>query len=356
MSIEKKLYEIKGLPVLQNKMFSSVIDAVNCATGDMQLVQNLETGLIYNKDFRSELAVYDENYQNEQALSNSFQKHLDDVAALIMKNFGYINLIEVGCGKGYFLEQLQKLGFKITGLDPTYEGENKNIVKEFFTPKTGIKGDGIILRHVLEHVENPVDFLFDISESNGNQGKIYIEVPCFDWICSNRAWFDVFYEHVNYFRLSDFNRIFKKVYESGHVFGGQYIYVVADLESIRRPKYMNTEGIHFPNDFCSKIDFFKNLLQESPKTSVVWGGASKGVIFSLFMKRMGISIESIIDINPAKQGRYIACTGLKISPPEILKNAPSNTNVIIMNGNYASEIKELTKGQFNYYGVENERF
>lgn len=355
MSTEKELYKLNGLPVLQNTMFSSALDAENCATGDMRLVQNLETGLVYNKSFRPELVIYDQNYQNEQAVSISFQNHLDNVVKLIKENFGDNTLIEVGCGKGYFLELLHKQGFKITGLDPTYEGENKNIVKKFFTPKTGIKGDGIILRHVLEHVQNPVDFLFDICESNGNQGKIYIEVPCFDWICSKRAWFDVFYEHVNYFRLSDFKRLFKKIYSSGHIFGDQYIYVVADLASIRNPKYTNPEGINFPNDFLSNIDLFKTLLNTSSKKSVVWGGASKGVIFSLFMKKMGVDIESIIDINPAKQRKYIALTGLKISSPKILNNAPKDTNIIIMNSNYSEEIKELTNNQFNYYGIDHEQ-
>jgi len=36
---------------------------------------------------------------------------------------------------------------------------------------------------------------------------IYIEVPCFDWICLHRSWFDVFYQHFN-FRLADFDRVF----------------------------------------------------------------------------------------------------------------------------------------------------
>jgi len=352
MIIEKELYKLNGLPVLQNSMFSSKIEAQNCSIGDMQLVQNLETGLVYNKSFRPELVTYDKNYQNEQAVSVLFQNHLDNVAKIIKENFDDNTLIEVGCGKGYFLENLHNLGFKITGLDPTYEGGNKNIVKEFFTPETGIKADGVILRHVLEHVQNPVDFLFDICESNGNQGKIYIEVPCFDWICRKRAWFDVFYEHVNYFTLSDFKRIFKKVYSSGHIFGGQYIYVVADLASIRKPKYTNPEGVNFPNNFISNIDFFKTLLNTSSKKSVVWGGASKGVIFSLFMKKRGVNIESIIDINPAKQGKFIASTGIKVSSPEILNNAPDDTNIIIMNGNYLEEIKALTNNQFNYYGID----
>ena len=333
-------------------MFSSANEAQHRLTGDMRLVQNLETGLVYNTAFRPELVLYDEDYQNEQAVSGSFQRHLNDVARLIEKNFHGRDLIEVGCGKGYFLEHLQRLGFNITGLDPTYEGDNKNIIKEFFTPDTGIKADAIILRHVLEHVQNPVDFLYDICAANKNQGKIYIEVPCFDWICKKNAWFDVFYEHVNYFRLSDFKRMFGKIIDCGHSFGGQYIYVIADLASIRRPNFQRDEEINFPKNFLGNVLFFKNILEKSSAKSVVWGGASKGVIFSLFMKKAGVNIESVVDINPAKQGKYIAGTGLKISPADILLDAEKNTNVIVMNSNYMSEIKELTHNQFNYYGID----
>ena len=56
-------------------------------------------------------------------------------------------------------------------------------------------------------------------------------MPCLDWICKHRAWFDIFYEHVNYFRLTDFQRLFQRIEDSGHLFGGQYLYVVAELAS-----------------------------------------------------------------------------------------------------------------------------
>src|SRR3546814_9608010 len=62
--------------------------------------------------------------------------------------------------------------------------------------------------------------------------QIYIEVPCFDWIVEHSAWFDVFYEHVNYFRLADLRAMFGTVHEAGHLFGGQYLYIVADLSTL----------------------------------------------------------------------------------------------------------------------------
>ena len=198
MSHLRELYRAEQLPVFQNRMFATPEEAKNCIKGDMVLVQDLQTGLIFNKAFQPELMQYDADYQNEQAVTSMFRAHLRDVSEIINKHFHDRTLIEVGCGKGYFLEYLQGLGFEIAGLDPTYEGANPNVLKKYFSPELGLRANGIILRHMLEHVQHPIGFLANLCESNGGVGKVYLEVPCFDWICQHRAWFDIFYEHVNY--------------------------------------------------------------------------------------------------------------------------------------------------------------
>lgn len=361
MSTFKEIYRAEQLPVFQNRMFHTAEEAQNCVKGDVVLVRDLETGLIFNQAFHPELLEYDNDYQNEQAVSPVFRAHLDEVTAIIAKYFGEQTLIEVGCGKGYFLEHLNALGFKITGLDPTYEGASSNIFKEYFTPKTGLSADGIILRHVLEHVQNPVQFLRNIADSNGGAGKVYIEVPCFDWICEHRAWFDVFYEHVNYFRLSDFSRIFGEVHEAGHIFGGQYLYVVADLASLRMPLLNESDEFEFPADFLDTVMLYAERIRAQDTDymrkhpAIIWGGASKGVVFALFTQRAGAHIDFVIDINPAKQGKYLAATGLQVcSPSDMLEQVEQGSTIFVMNGNYLSEIKQMTRNQFNYLTVDHE--
>lgn len=359
MTRYRELYKAKQLPVFQNRMFHSEQAARDCAKGDVVLVQDLETGLIFNRAFRPELMQYDADYQNEQAESVVFQKHLEKMSDLVVKHFRGDTLLEVGCGKGRFLEQLQSMGFEIKGVDPTYEGSNTTVIKEYFTADLGVQAEGIILRHVLEHVKDPVSFLSNIRDANGGRGKIYIEVPCFDWICTHRSWVDIFYEHVNYFRLSDFNRMFGVVHEAGHTFGGQYLYAVADLATIRLPAYEVSGQVEFPNDFLAPVhryvDRVKTQSSDLGLPAAIWGGASKGVIFSLFMQRAGASIDVVVDINPAKQGKYLAATGLRVQSPEdaMGKLAPG-TDLFVMNSNYLAEIQELTRHQFNYLLVEHE--
>lgn len=348
MQYARDLYRINQLPIFQNRMYDSELEAKQCPKGDIRLVENQQTGLVYNADFRSELMVYDDHYQNEQALSPLFQEHLHSISLIIERSMGRDQLIEVGCGKGFFLEMLLSLGFDVTGFDPTYEGSNDRVQRHYFTPGIANQANGLILRHVLEHVQDPVKFLVQLKESNQGSGKIYIEVPCFDWICQHRAWFDIFYEHVNYFRLSDFRRMFGNIIESDKVFGGQYLYVVADLSTLRFPKIDLDDPVSFPGNFTQDVTY-------PTLSSAIWGGASKGVIFALLKERSGTPVSMVIDINPAKQGKYLPATGLLVqSPAEALVQLPTGSTIYVMNSNYIEEIREMSNNAFNYIGVDHE--
>lgn len=348
----KLLYQQKQLPIFQNRMYDTEGDAKACPTGDMELVENQQTGLVYNAAFRPDLMTYDVHYQNEQALSTAFQKHLETVSHIIDRRIGRDSIVEIGCGKGFFLEMLLSRGFDITGFDPTYEGSNPNVIKRYFEPGVGIKANGLVLRHVLEHIEDPFKFLLQLKEANSGGGKIYIEVPCFDWICEHRAWYDIFYEHANYFRISDFYRMFGTVIESGRLFGDQYLFVVADLATLMEPEINFNDCVTLPKDF-------NQIQSESARfgqnQAAIWGGASKGVIFALLKARAGQPISMVIDINPAKQGKYLPLSGLLVkSPSEALIALPRGSTIYVMNSNYLEEIKKMSNNAFNYIEVDHE--
>jgi hypothetical protein len=98
-----ELFRAERLPVLQNRTFATRSEALASSTGDVSLVQNHHTGLICNQAFDASRAVYDETYQNEQACSAVFRRHLEDVQAIVGRHLHGRSLIEIGCGKGYFL-------------------------------------------------------------------------------------------------------------------------------------------------------------------------------------------------------------------------------------------------------------
>lgn len=73
----------------------------------------------------------------------------------------------------------------------------------------------------------------------------------------------------------------------------------------------------------------------------------------MLRERIGLPIDLIIDVNPAKQGKFIPVTGLKVySPDKAMMKLKDGATVYVMNSNYLAEIKEMSHHRFNYVGVD----
>jgi len=72
---------------------------------------------------------------------------------------------------------------------------------------------------------------------------------------------------------------------------------------------------------------------------VVWGAGSKGVTMLNILGMMK-QIEYIVDVNPRKEGHYVAGTGQRIVPPLFLEEYKPEA-VVVMNRVYASEIHDM---------------
>lgn len=69
-------------------------------------------------------------------------------------------------------------------------------------------------------------------------------------------------------------------------------------------------------------------------------------------RRAGLPVAHVIDISPGKQGRYLAGTGLRVEAPrEVLPRLGQDVRILIMNPNYAGEIKEMAGDSFTFVEV-----
>lgn len=346
------IFRYNELPIFTQKTYNSFQDATNCQTGSVNLVQSKYSGFVYNANFNPDLMIYDNNYNNEQGYSNFFLNHLMSVLDIIKKEFSINSkIIEIGCGKGLFLNLLKKMNYNITGFDPTYEGDNEYIIKDYFSEKYNTNADFLILRHTLEHIKDPFSFLHLIAKANNYRGKIYIEVPTFDWISERSAFWDITYEHCNYFTESTLSSFFLKS-KTGKLFDDQYIYIIADLEDLKETilelDILNTPQVVMFNE---KVVFYNKLLMKLDSIAL-WGGATKGLLFLNQCDPYKKKVEFVIDINPAKQNKFMAKTGHQILGPEVLKKRKIK-NIIVANENYFNEIKEgIKKYDINLYKLQ----
>ena len=77
------------------------------------------------------------------------------------------------------------------------------------------------------------------------------------------------------------------------------------------------------------------------------------MIFSLLRKRAGLPVDAVIDVNPAKYGRFLPSTGLEVLSPQLaLADLPIDAVIYVMNSNYLAEIKEMSQNKFHYIGID----
>ncbi|MCD4743174.1 MAG: methyltransferase domain-containing protein [Desulfobacteraceae bacterium] len=338
------IYTASDIPVFQNKVYETLIKAENAMTGNVKLAMCLNCGFVFNEDFDNKVMNYDDQYQNEQAHSTYFQKYLEELICLLTeKKFHEKKIIEIGCGKGFFLEMLREKGFDVVGFEPAYSGDKPYVIKDYYSDKYSyLDADLIILRHTLEHIQEPLQFLHTISNSAKTDAKIFIEVPSFEWIVNQKAFWDIFHEHCNYFTVKSIANLFQNS-EQGLLFNDQYMYLIADLKDLR--KQIMPSEISSPDFEISKMidlyEFYREFIRNHPGI-MVWGAGAKGVTFVNLTDPKREYITNLVDISPAKQGRYIARAGHRIISPAQLAEARAG-EILVMNENYYHEIGNQVK-------------
>ena len=72
----------------------------------------------------------------------------------------------------------------------------------------------------------------------------------------------------------------------------------------------------------------------------VWGAGAKGATFVNLVDPDARLVTCLVDVNPRKQGRFVAGTGHAVVAPDQLTPQGVAT-VIIMNPNYETEIRSI---------------
>lgn len=344
------------LPVNPDDIYREKEDATRASTGNFLMARNISLNYHFNACYE-QIEYANSLYEVNQRVSGRFREHLNYVADKICDTIDKTGkTLEIGCGKGFFVDLLRSKGVaNIKGYDTSYSGDSRFIEKRYFDERDlGFEAETIILRHTLEHIPNPVVALQSMIRINQNPSALLvIEVPCFDWIRKNEAWWDVTYEHCNYFTKDFFSNLFSdcKIYSC---FEDQYLLVFARSDKMKysgAEEDVATEYIEIGDIF----NFFKQDSKESlegcqaisRKRFWIWGCATKGTMFAYhMMKRFPSSPQPVgcVDINDKKHNSFMAGTGYKISAPSCLyKNAKDDDLVIVTNPNYVNEVKELLK-------------
>ncbi|PJN58912.1 hypothetical protein PAEAM_35630 [Paenibacillus sp. GM1FR] len=356
-----------NIPVYQNILINSFEAARQIPRGDLEILECMECGFVYNSVFDTNKVVYSSDYENTQSYSTYFNSYLDDLVDTLVNQKGVSNLsvVEVGCGKGGFLRKVVEAGNNYGfGFDPSYIGPEVDYggrlrfeKKLYNEDSVDIKADVVLCRHVIEHIPDPVMLLKSIRKAlvHSPQARVFFETPCVDWIFENKVMFDFFYEHCSYFNEKSISKAFElagfEVVSVDRIFNGQYMWLEAkstELDGESKDKsyvhYADSSSIGFSeNEFKWKRRTMEQISMYSEYgRTAIWGAGAKGVTFLNLIDPEMKYIDCVIDVNPNKVGKYLPGTGHEIVGIESLKKKDLAT-IIITNSNYLNEIKAIVE-------------
>jgi SAM-dependent methyltransferase len=364
--VPRLFFERRDVPVHQNWACLTAEEARQFRRGDLLLAFCAECGFVFNAAFEPDRLSYSAAYENTQSCSPYFKQYLIQLADSLLTKYGLSNklVIEVGCGKGDFLRLLCKDGRnRGIGFDPTYvgpetmEGGAVEFVRDFYDSRQAhYAPDFVCCRHVIEHVQTPLEMLTAVRQAVGDRlnSTVFFETPALPWTLDSLSFWDFFYEHCSYFTAENLAWAFEQtgfcVLEARPAFDGQYLHIEARPAPTSRMPGKPRRPPSKP-DLWPKVQAFLAGVEQHMKACeekidafsraggcAIWGAAAKGATLVNTLDPLNRRIRFLIDINPAKQGKYVPGTGHPILPPEHLRDRTGRVaGILNMNPSYLEE-------------------
>lgn len=361
------VYRVPSIPVHSCILLGSQEEARAFPRRDLELAFCEGCGFLFNQAFDEEAIGYSTNFEESQHFSGTFNAFASALAREIGARCSVAgkDVLEIGCGKGEFLRELcEASGASGLGIDPGYradtgrgtDGRRLRFIVDHFGPRyQHLRADLVLCRHTLEHIPAAAAFVRSIRDMIGPRNETWavFETPDAKRVLAEAAFWDIYYEHCNYFSPGAHARLFRRhdfeVTGLDLVYDSQYIVQYARPAPGRtRPRLPLEDDLdemgQLVAGFASRVGEMQEEWRERVHSShaagrrvVLWGGGSKAVSF-LTTLGLGEEVVAAVDVNPYKQGKFTPGTGHPVIAPEKLVEAPPQL-VVVMNPIYVNEVR-----------------
>ncbi|MDF1603456.1 class I SAM-dependent methyltransferase [Nocardioides sp. YIM 152315] len=364
------VHRIGSLPVHSCLLMDSREDALAVPVGSLDLTLCDSCGYLANRDFDERRTAYSDRYEDSQAFSGTFVSYATGLADHWVSRWGLADgvIVEVGAGRGDFSRMLSAAGAaRVVAMDPTIDPVRfgsadprvEPLVRRFDVAADLPACDAVVMRHVLEHVDDPVALLTQLRTALAERPEVpvLVEVPDATRILDEGAFWDVYYEHCAYLTPATVTEMFEscgfEVRDLTLAYAGQYLLVEATPTGTRREPRLSSDRLEtlrasalgFRDSVGEELQAWRERLEEARRAGlrvVIWGSGSKGTAFLVAMGDLAEVVDRVVDINPHLHGRFVAGTGHRIVAPDELAAAGCDL-VVVMNPVYVAEISALVE-------------
>lgn len=286
------------------------------------------------------------------------------------------NVVEVAANDGYLLQYFAKTGIPNYGVEPTKSTASAarereiDIVEDFFGERLAEQlkcqrgqSDLMIGNNVLAHVPDINDFVMGFAVLLKPDGVATFEFPHLMQLVANNQFDTVYHEHFSYLSLTFVSRLMSSV--------GLEVFDADEIKthggSLRVYCQKKSTGIHeinadvallldreikagiksksFYSGFQPKIDrvkdeflSFLHSVKSKGLKIAAYGAAAKGNTFLNYLQLTKNDIEYVIDLNPAKQGKFLPGSHIPIYNEQFLIDHKPDF-IIVLPWNLIDEIR-----------------
>ena len=325
---------------------------------------NKKNYLIQNKIKTSEFErynLYDYSYtsSNSNYSKNYWKKYFLDINRYLKINSKIdkkLKILEIGSNDGYLLSQFKNKKFSVLGIDASKkmcQEANKrkiktlNLLFNFKNSKKVLKSykkfDLIIANNVLNHSNDPEDFIKASKNLMTNNGVLIFEFPYWSNLIKDMKFDQIYHEHVSYFTVKYLKNFLKKInlsitnIQETEYHGGSLRVFVENKKSFLGDRIVTNfikkeeaQGLFKKKTYDNfmqnikkrKISLIKKIIKFKSLNYTIAGvgAAAKANTFLNYMGFNNETIDFVTDISKFKIGKWLPLSRIPIKSDNNLKD------------------------------------
>lgn len=315
----------------------------------LSFMRCVHCGHVFNRDFRYGEVPYSSKPNLMFNHGIKWAEHIDHVNDVLTQHLpASPTVVEIGCGDGCFLRSLaEKLTTgRYVGFDPNETFRRDEQVEfrgELFDPArhlAELQPDALVCRHVLEHLENPLEFLDGIAVAVAYLGfdtRLLAEVPCIDRAIESGRVADFYYEHNSHFTTQSFRAMLQRSGAALETLERRYndevLCAVVLFPGSKQVTDLAIETNRFRQNadsrkrsICVQLD---QLVDQGVRVAI-WGGTGKGAAFMNYYDVDAERFPLVVDSDPNKCNSYVPGTGQRIQYRDVLLSIAPEVIIVPM--------------------------
>lgn len=351
----ESIINLDGFPKSAQHFISNPQDFGTDKPITLMVCQCLDCGLL---QLENSPVSYYKDVITAASLSEASKKNLVSEWRPFIEKYNVLgkDAIEVGSGRGDFLEVLERLEVNAYGIEHSSENikeckkKKLNVQRNYLTelPLTyKNKYSLVVCNNFLEHQPKSKEYLACLRNLVSNDGIIYISVPNVDYLLEKHCLYEFVADHLVYFTENTLRKAMEingfNILEAYKKNNGNDLVVIAKPDrniniSSRPEKKINISGAM---ETVSRI--IKSLQNEvnSHENVAIWSAGHRALALMAISKLN--RIKYVVDSAVFKQGKFTPILHKKIISPEEFIKTKCDLLIIMLPGNYAEQVTRFVE-------------